>query len=192
MGAPEAESRRELDATVQRLFLYAAWADKWDGQVHRTPFRNVTLAMPEPVGVIGVVCPPAPALLGFVSTVFPAVATGNTVVAIASQSRPLAATDLYHVLDGSDLPGGVVNILTGARGELTRVLAAHDAVDALWYFGGSDAEAADVERLSTGNMKQTWVERGGGRDWFDPVRSEGREFLRRATQVKNIWVPYGE
>ena len=188
MTGDEAGAARELDLALRRLFEYAAWADKWDGAIHRTPVRNVTLAMPEPLGVIGIGCPERYPLLGLVSTVAPAVAMGNAVVALPSERAPLAATDFYQVLDTSDVPGGVVNIVTGPRAELMEVLAGHYDVEAVWDFG--DCGAA-VERLSAGNMKRTWVDHGFRRDWADPVQGGGAEFLRRATQVKNIWVPYG-
>ncbi|HWP37060.1 MAG TPA: aldehyde dehydrogenase family protein [Gemmatimonadales bacterium] len=181
----------EVEASIRRLFSYAAWADKWDGQVHHTPFRNVTLAMPEPIGVIGIACPDEAPLLGFVSLVAPPVAMGNTVVALPSERWPLAATDLYQVLETSDVPPGVINIVTGERKELAPVLAAHDDVDAMWYFADA-AGSGDVERLSAGNLKRTWVSHGLARDWYDAQQGEGHEFLREATQVKNIWVPYGE
>jgi aldehyde dehydrogenase (NAD+) len=181
----------EVALAIERIYAYAAWADKYDGLVHHTPYRNVTLAMPEPIGVLGVVCPDSPPLLGFVSTVLPAIAMGNTVVAVPSTPAPLLATDFYQVLDTSDVPAGVVNVVTGVREELAAVLAAHDDVDGIWYFG-SAAGGAEVERLSAGNMKRTWVDHGHPRDWLDPVRGEGEEFLEQATQVKNIWVPYGE
>jgi aldehyde dehydrogenase (NAD+) len=182
--------RREVEATLARLFHWAAWADKYDGNVHHTPFRNVTLAMPEPLGVMGVVCPPEAPLLAFVSLVGAAIAMGNRVVAVPSQRCPLAAVDLYQVFDTSDLPGGAVNIVTGIADELAEVLASHDGVDALWYFGSANGSAT-VERQSIGNLKQTWVNYGKRRDWFDEEHAAGRELLRRGTQVKNIWVPYG-
>ncbi|HKJ01857.1 MAG TPA: aldehyde dehydrogenase family protein, partial [Longimicrobiales bacterium] len=181
----------EVDATVARLFSYAAWADKWDGRVHATPFRNVTLAMNEPIGVMGAVCPDEAPLLALVSCVAPLVAVGNAVVAVPSETAPLLATDLYQVLDTSDLPGGVVNIVTGLREELVPTLAAHDDVDGVWYFGPAGG-SAQVEKASVGNMKRTWVSHGHGRSWRDRTQGEGRDFLREATQVKNIWVPYGE
>ncbi|MYC99163.1 MAG: aldehyde dehydrogenase family protein [Gammaproteobacteria bacterium] len=180
----------EVDLSIRRLFSYAAHADKWDGQVHRTPFRNVTLAMPESLGVVAIVCPERNPLLGFISLIAPAIATGNTVVAVPSERCPLSATDLCQVLDTSDLPGGVVNVVTGEHAELAPVLAAHDDVDAIWYFG-ADTGVEEVERLSTGNMKQTWTEAGLVRRWRTREQGEGDEFLRRATQVKNIWIPYG-
>ena len=189
-GHAVGDARAEVDASIARLFSYAAWADKYDGAVHQTPIRGVTLAMNEPVGVIGIACPEESPLLGFVSLVGPAVAVGNTVIAIPSEAHPLAATELYTVLDASDVPAGVINIVTGAKDALAKVLAEHDDVDAAWYFG-SQAGGADVERASAGNMKRTWVE-WHPRDWNDSGQGEGREFLREATQVKNIWIPYGE
>jgi aldehyde dehydrogenase (NAD+) len=190
-GAAAAEGEQEVSLTIERIYTYAAWADKYDGQVHHTPFRNVTLAMPEPIGVLGIVAPEVWPLLGFVSTVLPAIAMGNAVVAIPSTSAPLIATDFYQVLDTSDVPPGVVNIVTGNRDELAAVLAAHDDVDGIWYFGTAEG-SAEVERLSIGNMKRTWVDLGEPRDWADPRMGAGEEFLEQATQVKNIWIPYGE
>ncbi|HET8835791.1 MAG TPA: aldehyde dehydrogenase family protein [Gemmatimonadales bacterium] len=187
----EAAAELEVALAIERIYVYAAWTDKYDGLVHHTPFRNVTLAMPEPIGVLGVVAPEAPSLLGFLSTVLPAIAMGNTVVAVPSGRWPLPVTDLYQVMDTSDLPAGVVNIVTGVPDELAPVLAAHDDVDGMWYFGTA-AGGAEVERLSSGNMKRTWVDYGKRRDWTDPLAGEGEEFLEQATQVKNIWVPYGE
>jgi aldehyde dehydrogenase (NAD+) len=147
--------------------------------------------MPEAIGVFGVVCPDEAPLLGFISTVIPAVAMGNTVIAVPSERWPLLATDLYQVFDTSDVPAGVINIVTGKRAELTDVLAAHDDVDGLWYFA-ADNGSETVERLSAANMKRTWVSNGYARDWTDPQQAAGQEFLRHATQIKNIWVPYGE
>jgi aldehyde dehydrogenase (NAD+) len=190
-GASPETASREVEASIARIFAYAAWADKWDGAVHRTPFRNVTLAMPEPLGVMGVVCPDEPALLGFVSTVIAPVALGNRVVAVPSGRWPLLATDLYQVIETSDVPPGVINIITGSRDELAPVLAAHDDVAGMWYFGSAEG-SAEVERLSADNLKRTWVDNGLPRAWFDRRAGEGREFLRHASQIKNIWVPYGE
>jgi aldehyde dehydrogenase (NAD+) len=191
LGSDAALADREVALAIERIYTYAAWADKYDGLVHHTPFRNITLAMPEAIGTIAIVCPDAWPLLGFVSTVLPPIAMGNTVVAVPSSRAPLPATDFYQVLDTSDVPGGVINIVTGLREELTPVLAAHDDIDGMWYFGTADGSAA-VERLSAGNMKRTWVDYGRSRDWADPRRAAGEEFLEQATQVKNIWVPYGE
>ncbi len=190
-GAREKAAAEEVERAIRRLFSYAAWADKWDGYVHHTPYRNVTLAMPEPIGVMGIACPDEPSLLGFVSLMAPAVAMGNPVVVVPSERWPLLATDFYQILETSDVPDGVINIVTGVRDELTDVLANHDDVDAMWYFGSLEGSAM-VERLSAGNVKRTWVSYGRERDWADAEQGEGQEFLREATQVKNIWIPYGE
>jgi aldehyde dehydrogenase (NAD+) len=158
--------------------------------VHNVPIRGVTLAMNEPLGVIGIACPEESPLLGFASLVGAATALGSAVVAIPSETHPLAATELYTVLDASDVPPGVINIVTGPKDALAKVLAEHDDVDAVWYFG-NQAAATEVERASAGNMKRTWVE-WQPRDWMDSAQGAGRELLRAATQVKNIWIPYGE
>jgi aldehyde dehydrogenase (NAD+) len=182
--------RQEVDASIARLFTYAAWADKWDGAVHHTPIRGVTLAMNEPVGVLGIAAPDDFPLLGFVSLVAPAVAVGNTVIVIPSEPQPIAATEFYTVLETSDVPDGVINVITGAKDALAKVLAEHDDVDGMWYFGNAAGVKA-VELASAANMKRTWAS-ARSRDWLDPRQGEGREFLRRASEVKNIWIPYGE
>ncbi len=187
--APEEAAAREVEATVSRLFSYAAWADKHDGAVHDVPLRGVALAMHEPIGVVGVACPDPYPLLGLVSLVAPLLATGNRVVAIPSERFPLVAPALYALLETSDIPAGVLNLVTGARDPLARVLADHDDVDALWYVGTREGAAA-VERASAGNLKRTWTE-WDPREWLDPRQGEGRAFLRRAVQVKNVWIPYG-
>ncbi|MBF6613565.1 MAG: aldehyde dehydrogenase family protein [Chloroflexi bacterium] len=190
-GSAEEEAGREVEASIERLFTYAAWADKYDGAVHRTPSRNVTLAMPEPVGAVALVCPEEYPLLAFVSLVAPAICVGNTVVALPSERHPLSATDFYQVLETSDVLAGVVNIVTGPKETLAKVLAEHDNMDSIWYFGTADGSKT-VEYASAGNMKRTWVNYGHSRDWLSKEQGEGREFLREATQVKNIWTPYGE
>ncbi len=188
-GASRKKAAQEVEKSVGRIFTYAAWADKYDGHVHPTPMRNVTLAMPEPLGVMGVVCPDEAPLLAFVSLVMPTVALGNRVVVIPSERYPLVATDLYQVLDTSDVPAGVINIVTGEREVLSKVLAQHDDVVALWYVGSAEGSAV-VERESVGNLKQTWVNYGKQCDWLDAA--QGEDYLRHATHVMNIWVPYGE
>jgi aldehyde dehydrogenase (NAD+) len=186
-GANSRESRDEVDASIRRMFFYAGFADKYDGAVHATQKRFVTLAMNEPWGVMGLVCPDEAPLLAFVSLVAPAIAMGNAVVVAPSAAHPLAATDLYTVLDASDVPAGVVNIVTGETAALAKTLAEHDGVDAMWHAGSAEVSKA-VEAASAGNLKATWT-LGAGVDWRG---AQGREFLRRATQVKNIWTPYGE
>ncbi|MBF6589867.1 MAG: aldehyde dehydrogenase family protein [Ktedonobacterales bacterium] len=191
-GCAAADAATEVERGIERLFTYAAWADKYDGAIHGTPLRGMTLAVHEPIGVLGLICPDAYPLLGLLSLAAPAVAMGNTIVAIPSEPHPLSATDLYSVLETSDMPAGVINFVTGARDALALVLAQHDDVDAVWWHGPTSAAGARaVEAASAGNMKRTWVGHPA-RAWLDPRQGEGREFLREATHVKNIWVPVGE
>ncbi len=180
----------EVEASIQRLFTYAAWADKFDGAVKSVPIRGVALAMNEPCGVIGILCPDEAPLLGLISTLAPAIAMGNTTILVPSQTAPLAATDFYQVLETSDLPAGVVNIVTGPHADLAKPLAGHMDVDALWSFSSTPL-SAQIEKESASNLKRTWVNHARARDWMGPD-GEGRPFLRAATQVKTIWVPYGE
>jgi aldehyde dehydrogenase (NAD+) len=190
-GRTKKSAQAEVDAAVERLFTYAAWADKYGGTVQETTLRGITVAVNEPVGVIGIACPDEYPLLGFVSLMAPAIARGNTVVMLPSQQYPLSATDFYQVLDTSDVPGGVVNIVTGDRDHLTKTLVQHEDVDAVWYFGSAEG-SYHVEFESAVNMKRTWVGYGLPRDWMDREQGEGHEFLHEATQIKNIWVPTGE
>ncbi len=178
----------EVEAAIQRLFTAAAWADKYDGQAHGVPIRGVALAMKEPVGVIGALCADEAPLLGLVSAMAPAMAMGNRVVLAASEPFPLAATDFYQVLETSDVPAGVVNILTGSHAELAKPMAAHLNLDAVWSFSSSDV-SAEIEAASAGNLKRTWVSNGQALDW---AQDHTKRFLQAATEVKNIWVPYGE
>jgi aldehyde dehydrogenase (NAD+) len=190
-GVSTKKAHAEVDATIQRLFSYGAWTDKYESAVHSPPMRGVTLAMKEPIGTMGIVCPDDNPLLSMVSLAAPALAMGNRIILIASERHPLMATDFYQLLETSDMPGGAMNIITGLRDELTKTLAEHDDVKSVWYYGPLSGSKL-VETASIGNMKRTWVNNGKARDWFDTAQAEGREFLRQATQIKNIWIPYGE
>lgn len=190
-GAGKRAAKKEVEASVSRLFSYAAWADKFDGRTHATPLRGITMTVHEPRGVMGLVCPREFPLLGFVSLVAPAIALGNRVVAIPSEAHPLSALDMYQVFDTSDLPGGAVNIVCGDRDSLAMVLAEHHNVDALWYCGSPEGSAA-VERAAAANLKATWVDGGRRRDFMNPDQGQGRDYLRAATEIKTIWAPYGE
>ncbi len=189
-GKSAKDSLAEVDAAISRLFTYGAYADKYGGSIQETVLRGIVIAQNEAIGVIGIACPNDYPLLGFVSLMAPAICRGNTVVLIPSEKYPLSATDFYQILETSDVPAGVVNIVTGGRDALSKTLAEHDDVEAMWYCGSADGSYL-VEKASADNMKQTWVNYGVERDWLSIEQSEGEAFLRRATQVKNIWVPTG-
>jgi aldehyde dehydrogenase (NAD+) len=189
VGSKQAE--REIKASIERLFSYAAWTDKYEGAVHNPPFRNIAIAMNEPVGTVGVLCPADTPLIGFFSLALPLIAAGNSIVAIPSEKYPLITSDLYQVFETSDLPGGVINIVPGRASELLKTLAEHDDLDAIWCYG-DESLCATAKALSVGNLKQVWTNEGRAIDFFDRVQGEGRWYLEHAYQVKNIWVPYGE
>ena len=180
-------SRAEVDAAIARAFHAAAWADKLDGASVQAKPGHLVNVLPEPMGVIGIACPNAQPLAGFMSLVMPAIAMGNAVVAIPAQDDPLPLADLAQVFDTSDLPGGVVNIVPGVTAELAPALAAHDEVAGFWHAGGAGA-LADVDRAAAGNLKPVWAV--PPRDWT-AADAQGEAFLRHAVRTKTIWLPYG-
>ncbi|MEP5152137.1 aldehyde dehydrogenase family protein, partial [Planktotalea sp.] len=149
------------------------------------PIRGIALAMNEPVGVIGTLCADDAPLLGLCHAMGAGMAMGNRSVLIASELYPFAATDLIQVLETSDVPAGVVNVITGSHAELAPHLAAHNDLDAVWSFSSADVSTV-VESKSTGNLKRTWVNNGQSTN-FAP-----RDFLSAASETKTVWVPYGE
>jgi aldehyde dehydrogenase (NAD+) len=178
-GCSDDDAATEVADSVAEWFRWAAWADKFDGRVHETTMHGLVLALNEAIGVVGVICPDSRPLHGFTRLVAPLLAMGNTVVAIPSEAHPLAAAGIYQVLETSDLPGGVLNFVTGLRQEIVSTLAEHDGVDAIWSAAG---DIAEVEVASAGNMKRVWNADTSAAD---------EELLRAATQVKNIWLPHG-
>jgi len=183
-GCPLKSARAEVEAAVERLFVYAAWADKYGGTVQEITLRGITVAINEPVGVIGIACPDGSPLLAFISLMAPAIARGNTVVMFPSEKHPLSVTDLYQMLDTSDMPSGVVNIVTGDRDHLTKTLIQHEDVDSVWYFGTARG-SYHVEHRSAANMKRTWVNYGLPRDWFSAEEGTGHEFLPKAYSARS-------
>ncbi len=186
-GCPPAEARAEVDKAVSRLFDFAAYADKFGGTVQPVLGRRLVVGLREPVGVVGIRAADASPLLGLVSLLAPAVAMANTVVAVAG-TPAMTAMDLVQIIQHSDVPPGVINLLTARNPDaIGKILAEHEDVDAIWSFGSQESAAA-VEAASISNMKQTWVSGKGTPDW-NALTCE--KLLLKSTQVKNIWVPYG-
>jgi len=190
-GTSKKRSTTEFNESISRLFTYAAWADKYDGAVHNVPYRGVTLALPEAVGVIAQVAPDAQPLLNAISLIAPAIAMGNCVVFVPGQAHANVVLELIQVLEASDIPPGVINIVAGDKAVLAEQLAGHGEVDSLWCWADNET-IASVELASTENLKRLWCFANNDRDWLVPKQSEGLEFLRQATEVKNIWTPYGD
>jgi aldehyde dehydrogenase (NAD+) len=143
------------------------------------------------VGVIGIACPDQFPLLGFVSLFAPAVARGNAVVVVPSEKNPIPTLDMYQIFDTSDLPGGVVNILSGEKDHIMKYLAEHQDVQGIWYFG-SEQGSKFVEYSSATNVKRTWVNFGKSRDWLNKQQGQGEEFLYHSVQCKNVWLTMGD
>ena len=175
----------QVEKALDTLFTFAAWADKNDGGVCNTPMRGATLSINEPVGVIGAFCGEAAPLVDLITPIAAGLSMGNRMIIVAPETAPLIATDLYQILDTSDVPAGVVNILTGDHADLAPTLASHMDIDAVWSLSNADISKT-IEAGSVSNLKRTWVNNGRISD-VSP-----REFLRHATETKVVWIPYGE
>jgi acyl-CoA reductase-like NAD-dependent aldehyde dehydrogenase len=197
-GLTPAASRDVVSRAIDRWVWYAGWADKI-GQVLGSsnpvaaPYFNFTI--PEPTGVVGVVAPETSSLLGLVSRLAPPLVTGNAVVLLASERRPLPAVTLAEVLATSDVPGGVVNILTGRRSELVPVLAAHADIDALDTWGVPDALRVEVEQSAAEDIKRLLrrpTRTSEARfDWLDDAAAERPEWIAAFLEMKTVWHPIG-
>ena len=193
-GASRKAAEREVDVAIDRWVWYAGWADKVAhvaGTVNPVAGPYVNFTSPEPMGVVGVVCPDEAPLLALVSRLAPAVTAGNTVVLLASQRWPLPAVTLSEVLATSDLPGGVVNVLTGHRAELVPWLAAHLDVDAVDLTGVDDpALAAEAEAAGADNVKRTVAASPAERDWAGD-RAQSPYAITALMEMKTVWHPKG-
>lgn len=190
-GLTSEAAAAEVGGSVDRLVWYAGWADKYAqvaGSANPVAGPYFDFSIPEPTGVVGVLAPQVSSLLGLVSVVAPVITTGNAVVVVASEARPLPALDLSEVLATSDLPGGVVNILTGRTAELAPVLAAHRDVEALDLAGAPDGAEAELETMAADNVKRVLRRARPEPDWSAEPSPARMLFF---TEVKTVWHPVG-
>ncbi len=190
-GISKKQAKAEFDESISRLFSYAAWADKYDGAVHSAPYRGVTMALPEPVGILAQIAPENSPLISTISLIAPAIAMGNCIVFVPSQKFASVALELVQTFETSDVPAGVINIVSGIKQDLAEQLAGHAEADAMWCWAESEL-VSSVESISARDLKRLWVNDDEDRDWLNPMQGEGLEFLRNATEIKNIWTPYGD
>jgi acyl-CoA reductase-like NAD-dependent aldehyde dehydrogenase len=184
--------RSELDAAIDVLVHYAGWTDKLQpvlGGINPVAAPFLSFSLPEPTGVVGIVAPDEPELLGIVAEVAPALAAGNTVVALISEPRPLAALDLGEVLGVSDLPGGVVNLISGRRAELAPVLAGHHDLNALVDVSGDAALGAEIDRLASESV--TRVRHAAPAAGYEDAVRDALSRLEAVTELKTAWHPVG-
>jgi len=167
-------------------------ADKYEGNIHNPPMRGLTLAMKEPLGVIASILDEDTPLLSLVTTLGAIFSTGNTNIIVPGQKTSLLATELYQVFDTSDIPEGYINILTAKTNELTTTLSSHENIDGIWYFGKNKYQKSLVIKNTISNLKRYWVPLEKNIDWFSKNEQFLKEFLHQSTQIKNIWIPYGE
>ena len=191
-GSSPVNASKEFSQSCERLFYYAAMADKFEGNVHNPPMRGLTLAMKEPLGVMTSILSDDSPLLNLVTVLGSVFSTGNTNIIVPGQRTSLIATELYQVLDTSDVPGGYVNILTAKENELNKTLSQHENIEGIWYFGADSAQRSNIIKNTTSNLKRYWCPEEKHVDWTNTSEQFLNEFLYQSTQVKNIWIPYGE
>ena len=170
----------EVDSAINRLFYWGAYADKFGGQVQETQLYGATVCIREPVGVVAIACPDESPLLSFVSLFAPAIVRSNCVIVVPSETCPMAALDFYQVFETSDLPAGVVNILTGCKDHIFKYLVEHQDIQAAWYFGSAEGSKF-VEHTSAENIKRTWVNYGLTRDWYVDIIAAASVHMRGCT-----------
>jgi acyl-CoA reductase-like NAD-dependent aldehyde dehydrogenase len=197
-GLREAKAREVVDRAIDRWVWYAGWADKiaqvlGSSNPVAAPYFNFTI--PEPTGVVGIVAPETSSLLGLVSRVAPALVAGNAVVILTSETRPLPAVTLSEVLATSDVPGGVINILTGIKKELVPVLAGHVDVDTIDVWGVPPDLRTETELVAADNIKRI-ARRPAGKtdakfDWLDDRAAERPEWIAAYLEMKTVWHPIG-
>jgi acyl-CoA reductase-like NAD-dependent aldehyde dehydrogenase len=188
-GVSSAAAAAQVDAAIDRWVHYAGWADKYPqvvGSTNPVAGSYFSFTLPEPTGVVGVLAPQESSLLGLVSVLAPVLTTGNTAVVVTSQDRPLPAMSLAEVLGTSDLPGGVVNLLTGFTAELAPWLAAHRDVNAIDLTGADPGARADLQAAAADNVKRVYVPRSA--DWAEPP---GLSRLNAFVETKTVWHPIG-
>jgi acyl-CoA reductase-like NAD-dependent aldehyde dehydrogenase len=197
-GVRDSRARELVDRAIDRWVWYAGWADKiaqvlGSSNPVAAPYFNFTI--PEPSGVVGIVAPETSSLLGLVSRLAPPVVAGNAVVVIASETRPLPAVTLTEVLATSDVPGGVINLLTGFKYELIPVLASHVDVDSLDVWGVPEEMRPETERLAAEDIKRISRRPAGVSearfDWLDDRAAERPEWIASWLEMKTVWHPIG-
>jgi acyl-CoA reductase-like NAD-dependent aldehyde dehydrogenase len=190
-GVARRRARKEVDASIDRLVYYAGWSDKYQqvfSAVNPVSSSHFNFSLPEPTGVVAILAPDDSGLLGLISNLAPAIVGGNTVVALASERLPLCAVSLAEVIHASDVPAGVVNLLTGYRDELRAQFASHMDVNAMIYCDGDDDVARDIQEEAAGNIKRV-IDRVGT-NWT--AEEEQNPYLIKDTQeIKTTWHPIG-
>ena len=191
-GVTKINAEKEFMHSCERLFYYAGMADKFEGNIHNPPMRGLTLALKEPLGIIASILNDEMPFINLITTLGSIFSTGNTNIIIPGEKTSLLATELYQVFDTSDIPSGYINILTAKTNELNTTLSSHENIDGIWYFGNNQSEKSNIIKNSASNLKRYWRPDEKNIDWHSNDEDFLNEFLYQSTQIKNIWIPYGE
>ena len=191
-GVNKITAIKEFEQSCERIFYYASMADKFEGNIHNPPMRGLTLAVKEPIGIIAsLMCEYNP-LLSLTTTISSLFANGNASLIVPSEKTSLIATSLYQVFETSDIPAGSINILTSRNNELNTTLAQHENIDGIWSFSNISSTRSDIIKDTVFNLKRYWCPKNNRIDWSNESEEFLNAFLYESSQVKNIWIPYGE
>ena len=183
---------KEFDQSCKRIFYYASMADKFEGSVHNPPMRGLTLAVKEPIGIVASIMSDDQPLLSLSTIISSLFANGNSSIIVPSEKTSLIATSLYQVFETSDIPAGSINILTAKQNELNETLSKHENIHGIWTFSNNTKVRSSIIHNTVFNLKRFWCPKNNNIDWSNNSEEFLNEFLYEGSQIKNIWIPYGE
>ncbi len=191
-GISKANAEKEFELSCERIFYFASMSDKFEGNIHNPPMRGLTLAVKEPVGVVASILNNYQPLLSLSTVISSLFATGNASIIVPAEQSSLIATSLYQVFETSDIPQGYINILTAKDNELNSTLAQHENIDGIWCFSSTTNVRSQIIKDTAYNLKRYWCPKNKNINWKESSKEFLIEFLHNGSQVKNIWIPYGE
>ena len=191
-GVNKNQALKEFDQSCERIFYYASMADKFEGNIHNPPMRGLTLAVKESIGIVASIMNDHQPLLSLSTIISSLFANGNASIIVPSEKTSLIATSLYQVFETSDIPAGSINILTTKTNELNETLSHHENVHGIWAFSGDAKVRSSIIHGTVFNLKRYWCPKNNKIDWSNNSEDFLNEFLYEGSQVKNIWIPYGE
>jgi aldehyde dehydrogenase (NAD+) len=191
-GINKNQAVKEFDQSCERIFYYASMADKFEGSIHNPPMRGLTLAVKEPIGIIASIMNDDQPLLSLSTIISSLFANGNSSIIVPSEKSSLIATSLYQVFETSDIPPGSINILTAKQNELNETLSKHENIHGIWTFSNNAKVRSSIIHNTVFNLKRFWCPKNNNIDWSDNSEEFLNEFLYEGSQIKNIWIPYGE
>ena len=191
-GVNKNQALKEFEQSCERIFYYASMADKFEGNIHNPPMRGLTLAVKESIGIVASIMNDNKPLLSLSTIISSLFANGNASIIVPSEKTSLIATSLYQVFDTSDIPAGSINILTTKENELNETLTQHENVHGIWAFSSDTKVRSSIIHGTVFNLKRYWCPINTNIDWSNNSEEFLNEFLHEGSQVKNIWIPYGE